>query len=150
MDENANPINEYSQTQPAGGAGERTPYRRQVPHITQEPIDDVEPQYVTRERYVTLEESRAGRRRHMGTAVSDPDYLTQPGSGATGAGTGMSTGASGQRTITHSGRYLQTPKPGKSIFTSQKARARKHTRRLVAALILLAVIVVVIVLFFIR
>lgn len=147
MDDYANPTNEYDQAQPAGGAGNRVPYRRQVPHITQEPIDDVEPQYVTRERYVTLEESRAGRRRHMGTAVSDPDYLTQP---TRDPGANPGTGATGQHTITHSARYLQTPKPGKSIFTSQKARARQHTRRVVAALILLAVIVVAIVLFVVR
>ena len=34
----------------------KAPYRRQTPHITQSPIDDVEPSYVTRERYVTLEQ----------------------------------------------------------------------------------------------
>lgn len=147
MDDYANSTNAYDQAQPAGSAGNRVPYRRQVPHITQEPIDDVEPQYVTRERYVTLEESRAGRRRHMGTAVSDPDYLSQL-TGDMGANPGAS--GTGQHAITHSARYLQTPKPGKSIFTSQKARARQHTRRVVAALILLAVIVVAIVLFVVR
>lgn len=150
MDDYANSTNGYDQAQAPrpsnGSAGNRVPYRRQVPHITQEPIDDVEPQYVTRERYVTLEESRGGRRRHMGTAVSDPEYLTQP----KGAAPGTGAGATGQRTITHSGRYLQTPKPGKSIFTSQKERARQRTRRVVVALILLAVIVVAIVLFVIR
>lgn len=147
MDDYANSTNGYDRTQatrPADGTVNRAPYRRQVPHITQEPIDDVEPQYVTRERYVTLEESRGGRRRHMGTAVSDPEYLVQP------TGTTGSVGADGKRAITHSGRYLQTPKPGKSIFTSQKERARQRTRRIVAALIVLVVVVVAIVLFVIR
>lgn len=119
-----------------------TPYRRQVSHITQEPIDDVEPQYVTRQHYVTLEESRNKKRKHMGTAVDDPEYLPQGPSAGGGA-----LAPDGRRTITHSARYLQTPKAGKSIFTSQKERARKRKQHMVLALVVLAVIAIAVVLF---
>lgn len=50
------------------------PRRYHRPHISQDPIDDAEPEYVTRNRYQTLEEAQSGRR-HMGVASSDPVYL---------------------------------------------------------------------------
>ena len=50
------------------------PIRYHRPHISQEPISDAEPEYVTRNRYQTLEESHSARR-HMGVASSDPVYL---------------------------------------------------------------------------
>ena len=50
------------------------PIRYHRPHISQEPINDAEPEYVTRNRYQTLEESQSARR-HMGVASSDPVYL---------------------------------------------------------------------------
>ena len=50
------------------------PRRYHRPHISQDPINDAEPEYVTRNRYQTLEESQSGRR-HMGVASSDPVYL---------------------------------------------------------------------------
>lgn len=50
------------------------PIRYHRPHISQEPINDAEPEYVTRNRYQTLEESHSARR-HMGVASSDPVYL---------------------------------------------------------------------------
>ena len=57
-------------------AAQARSFQRQSPHVTQTPIDDVEPQYVTRERYVTLEQAQGqGRRRHMGVATSNPSYL---------------------------------------------------------------------------
>lgn len=40
------------------------PRRYHRPHISQDPIDDAEPEYVTRNRYQTLEEAQSGRR-HM-------------------------------------------------------------------------------------
>ncbi len=36
-------------------------------------------------------------------------------------------------------RYLQTPKPGKSIFTRQRARERRRARLLIVALLIVAV-----------
>ena len=53
------------------------PIRYHRPHISQEPINDAEPEYVTRNRYQTLEESQSARR-HMGVASSDPVYLKMP------------------------------------------------------------------------
>ena len=39
----------------------------------------------------------------------------------------------------HYERYLQTPKPGKSIFISRQERARKRNRRLLLAIIVVVV-----------
>lgn len=50
------------------------PIRFHRPHISQEPINDPEPKYVTRNRYQTLEEAQTGRK-HMGVASGDPVYL---------------------------------------------------------------------------
>lgn len=169
------------------------PYRRQVRHITQEPIDDVEPDYVTLERYETLEDRRARRggrgartaapgapapaggtgkgaaaraagpgagsfagarsgvqmpgtargaaradngaplhsgaaHKHMGVATSDPSYM--PDAKPEGAGA-----------INYS-RYLETPKPGKTIFAG-RGRRKPWTRfiPLVVALVVVAVVV---------
>ncbi|MCI5784600.1 hypothetical protein ACTQY8_04630 [Collinsella bouchesdurhonensis] len=120
----------------------KAPYRRQTPHITQSPIDDVEPSYVTRERYVTLEQAR-GDRKHMGTATSDPQYLSPTGYEKSGH---LSPNASrerdGGRATVHYERYLQTPKPGKSIFISRQERARKRNRRLLLAAIIVVVVAI--------
>ena len=117
----------------------KAPYRRQTPHITQAPIDDVEPSYVTRDRYVTLEQAR-GSRKHMGTATSDPQYLSPTGYEKNGR---FSPGDAGERTkgrgAMHYERYLQTPKPGKSIFISRQERARKRNRRLILAAVIIVV-----------
>ena len=65
--------------QPAESQPQPQPFHRTVPHVTQEPINDVEPEYVTRNRYMTLEEAqRRPGRKHMGVAVGDNDYLGQP------------------------------------------------------------------------
>lgn len=50
------------------------PPRFHRPHISQEPINDPEPEYVTRNRYQTLEDAQTGRK-HMGVASGDPVYL---------------------------------------------------------------------------
>lgn len=111
-------------------------YRHQTPHITQAPIDDVEPNYVTRDRYVTLEQAR-GSRKHMGTATSDPQYLSPTGYEKGGRFSPSETGGRDKgRSSMHYGRYLQTPKPGKSIFISRQERARKRNRRLILAAII--------------
>lgn len=69
-DQNQNKM--FMQTQ-----GEETstqPPRFHRPHISQEPINDPEPEYVTRNRYQTLEDAQTGRK-HMGVASGDPVYL---------------------------------------------------------------------------
>lgn len=69
-DQNQNKM--FMQTQ-----GEETstqPPRFHRPHISQEPINDPEPEYVTRNRYQTLEDAQTGRK-HMGVASGDPIYL---------------------------------------------------------------------------
>ena len=50
-----------------------------TPHVTQAPINDVDPVYAMPQRYATLEQqgsvgTRPGRK-HMGTATSDPQHL---------------------------------------------------------------------------
>lgn len=123
-------------------------YRRQTPHVTQAPIDDVEVPYVTRERYQTLEQVQGSGRLHMGTATSDPEYLPSVPNGNDAMGPAHPLSPSnGRRQITHSARYLQTPKPGKSIFTSQAERARKRNHHLILALVVLVIVVAVVAFF---
>ena len=52
-----------------------------------------------------------------------------------------------KQTLTHSARYLETPKQGKSIFVSSSKRRRQH--RLQLLLLLIAAIVVALVIRFI-
>jgi hypothetical protein len=176
--------NSYDQQPSAAPA-----YRRQTPHVTQPPIDDVETQYVTRERYQTLEQQTAQapakRRISMGRATSNPDYLpltadqlrrdqeaaqaqTQeatPLSGQVPANDGAATTgytpaphtprspqpANGQhRQLTHSARYLQTPKPGRNIFVSPYTKRRRSRKRIVLVVAVAAVIAVLAWLVFLR
>lgn len=149
MNEYQQPLDESGLDSPSANQVDtptQTTYRRQTPHISQEPIDDVEPQYVTRERYQTLEQAR-GNRRHMGTATSDPDYLTPVNNGARGRA--KAPVATGQQKTLHYERYLQTPKGGKSIFVSRQERARKRNRRILIGLVALIVVVVVILVVFV-
>ncbi len=115
----------------------RRAYRRTTPHVTVEPIQDDPTRYVTRERYTTLED--APRRRHMGTATSDPEYLprTEPGARRATAPEGA------PHASLHYDRYLQTPKPGRSIFTSRHDRARRRTRLLLIALLVAVIVALV-------
>lgn len=136
----------------------RLPYQRTNPHITQAPIDDIEPAYVTRERYQTLEEVQSGRK-HMGVATSDPEYLADaplskpttqdipanPTINRTGE-----RGPRGKQTLTHSARYLQTPKPGRSIFMSKQMRRKQQTKRAFIALAVLLVIVLIVCFFILK
>ena len=118
----------------------RPSYRRTTPHITQPPIQDDSTRYVTRERYTTLDQTP--RRRHMGTATSDPVYMPplEPdrhrphGAGAP------------ERSSLHYDRYLQTPKPGRSIFMSAQDRSRRRLKHLL--LVLLVVVLVLLVVWF--
>lgn len=133
------------------------PYARRAPHQTQSPINDVEPTYVTRERYQTLEQASQSRK-HMGVATSDPTYLAEAplskhGSEATPAPQPIDRANRGPRpkqTLTHSARYLQTPKPGRSIFISSQAKRKRSIRRATAAGLILIVVVVVVLLFILR
>lgn len=128
-------------------------YRR--PHISQEPINDAEPEYVTRNRYQTLEESQSGRK-HMGVASNDPVYLKDAPLSKNSAcnqeqdlapAKQHQRGLRPKQTLTHSARYLETPKQGKSIFVSSSRRRKQH--RLQIALLVIAVAAVALVIRFI-
>ncbi len=131
------------------------PRRYHRPHISQDPIDDAEPEYVTRNRYQTLEEAQSGRR-HMGVASSDPMYLTDAPLSKNSACSQEQTqtptqqhrrGTRPKQTLTHSARYLETPKQGKSIFTSSNRRRKQH--RLQIALLIIASVAIALVVYFV-
>lgn len=115
-------------------------YRRTRPHVTQEPIDDVEPEYVTRERYVTLDQQKSGHR-HMGVATSDPQYLDPVGRNPRQSR--PAPNATSQRGTNYA-RYLQTPKPGKSIFIARRNKARRRIRIVLAAAAIIIIITVIV------
>lgn len=131
------------------------PARFHRPHISQEPINDPEPEYVTRNRYQTLEDAQTGRK-HMGVASGDPVYLKDAPLSKNSAITDDPTSAPVTRqqrgprpkqTLTHSARYLETPKQGKSIFVSSSKRRKQH--RLQLALLIIAVAAIALVIRFI-
>lgn len=124
------------------------PRRYHRPHISQDPIDAAEPEYITRNRYQTLEESQSGRR-HMGVASSDPVYLKDAPLSKNSACSQEQTqtpvkqqqrGPRPKQTLTHSARYLETPKQGKSIFISSSRRRKQH--RLQIALLIIAIVAI--------
>lgn len=124
------------------------PRRYHRPHISQDPIDDAEPEYITRNRYQTLEESQSGHR-HMGVASSDPVYLKDAPLSKNSACSQEQTqtpvkqqqrGPRPKQTLTHSARYLETPKQGKSIFISSSRRRKQH--RLQIALLIIAIVAI--------
>ena len=129
-------------------------YSHRTPHRTQSPINDVDPTYVTRERYQTLEQASQPRK-HMGVATSDPTYLADAPLSKQAEGKLSMTeqavdranrGPRPKQTLTHSARYLQTPKPGRSIFISSQAKRKKTIRRLTAiGIIIIAIVVVVLI-----
>ncbi len=51
------------------------------------------------------------------------------------------------QTLTHSARYLETPKQGKSIFTSSNRRRKQH--RLQIALLIIASVAIALVVYFV-
>ena len=156
-------MEDHRQVAPGQGAQQDHPqqvqhsYHHVSPHITQAPIDDVEPPYVTRERYQTLEEAQAGRK-HMGVATSDPNYLADAPLSKPGTDNGKSQeaarssvrGPRAKQTLTHSARYLQTPKPGRSIFMSREMRRKQQTKRLAIALVVLIAVVLIVCFFILR
>lgn len=124
------------------------PRRYHRPHISQDPIDDAEPEYITRNRYQTLEESQSDRR-HMGVASSDPVYLKDAPLSKNSACSQEQTqtpvkqqqrGPRPKQTLTHSARYLETPKQGKSIFISSSRRRKQH--RLQIAVLIIAIVAI--------
>ena len=131
------------------------PTRFHRPHISQEPINDPEPEYVTRNRYQTLEDTQTGRK-HMGIASGDPVHLKDAPLSKNSAINAEPTNAPATReqrgprpkqTLTHSARYLETPKQGKSIFVSSSKRRKQH--RLQLALLIIAVVAIALVIRFI-
>lgn len=131
------------------------PIRFHRPHISQEPINDPEPKYVTRNRYQTLEEAQTGRK-HMGVASGDPVYLKDAPLSKNSADkdepmresvTHQQRGPRPKQTLTHSARYLETPKKGKSIFVSSSKRRKQH--RLTILLLIITVIAIAVVIRFI-
>ena len=131
------------------------PPRFHRPHISQEPINDPEPEYVTRNRYQTLEDAQTGRK-HMGVASGDPVYLKDAPLSKNSAAsdepmkasaTHRQRGPRPKQTLTHSARYHETPKQGKSIFVSTSKRRKQH--RLTILLLIIAVIAVALVIRFI-
>lgn len=131
------------------------PTRFHRPHISQEPINDPEPEYVTRNRYQTLEDAQTGRK-HMGVASGDPVYLKDAPLSKNSAvndesenkpATREQRGPRPKQTLTHSARYLETPKQGKSIFVSSSKRRKQH--RLQLALLIIAVVAIALVIRFI-
>lgn len=131
------------------------PPRFHRPHISQEPINDPEPEYVTRNRYQTLEDAQTGRK-HMGVASGDPVYLKDAPLSKNSACSQEQTqtptkqhrrGPRPKQTLTHSARYLETPKQGKSIFTSSNRRRKQH--RLQMALLIIAIVAIVLVIHFV-
>lgn len=150
-DQNQN--NMFMPTQGEKSSPQPTRFHR--PHISQEPINDPEPEYVTRNRYQTLEDTQTGRK-HMGIASGDPVYLKDAPLSKNSAINAESTNASAAReqrgprpkqTLTHSARYLETPKQGKSIFVSSSKRRKQH--RLQLALLIIAVVAIALVIRFI-
>lgn len=146
--------NSYEPLQNDSSAYSR-PRRYHRPHISQDPIDDAEPEYVTRNRYQTLEESQSGRR-HMGVASSDPVYLKDAPLSKNSACSQEQTqtpdkqqqrGPRPKQTLTHSARYLETPKQGKSIFISSNRRRKQH--RLQIALLIIAIVAIAMVIHFV-
>ena len=125
------------------------PPRFHRPHISQEPINDAEPEYVTRNRYQTLEDAQTGRK-HMGVASSDPVYLKDAPLSKNSAINDAPTKTPKTRpkqTLTHSARYLETPKQGKTIFVSSSKRRKQH--RLTILLLIIVVIAIALVIRFI-
>lgn len=151
--DNQNQSNMFMPIQGEESTPQQTRFHR--PHISQEPINDPEPEYVTRNRYQTLEDAQTGRK-HMGVASGDPVYLKDAPLSKNSAINDEPTNAPAaqehrgprpKQTLTHSARYLETPKQGKSIFVSSSKRRRQH--RLQLLLLLIAAIAVALVIRFI-
>lgn len=92
----------------------------------------------------------------MGVASGDPVYLKDAPLSKNSAINNEPTNAPAAReqrgprpkqTLTHSARYLETPKQGKSIFVSSSKRRKQH--RLTILLLIIAIIAVALVIRFV-
>ena len=92
----------------------------------------------------------------MGVASSDPVYLKDAPLSKNSACSQKQTqtpvkqhrrGPRPKQTLTHSARYLEMPKQGKSIFTSTNRRRKQH--RLQIALLIIAIVAIALVIHFI-
>lgn len=92
----------------------------------------------------------------MGVASGDPIYLKDAPLSKNSAvndesenkpATREQRGPRPKQTLTHSARYLETPKQGKSIFVSSSKRRKQH--RLQLALLIIAVAAIALVIRFI-
>lgn len=121
-------------------------YRRESRHIPQEPITDPGAEYASHgfPRPARATGPSRPTRRHMGVATNDPTYLPDTPLSGEGVRRGPAhpVPEPGERRSLHYDRYLERPKPGKSIFTRREQAQRKRTR----ILVLLAVLIVAIVL----
>lgn len=141
-------------TERSSGQTGRTEYRRQVPHITQEPIDDIETEYVMPNRYAAADQTSGTQHKHMGVATSEPEYLPRTGPQVRqrteqetltqGGGRHTAGRQSGRKGDSLDYRYLETPRSGKSIFISREERRRKRNRRIAAVVAVAAVVVIVV------
>lgn len=96
-------------------------------------------------------------RRHMGTATSNPNYLPQTAyqrqrdQDPHARATPIRDAAAPRRSGTvDSGRYLQTPKRGRAIFTSPYTRQHRRMKRVLAALVSLAILLAIVWFAFLR
>lgn len=92
----------------------------------------------------------------MGVASGDPVYLKDAPLSKNSAvndeltnapATHEQRGPRPKQTLTHSARYLETPKQGKSIFVSSRKRRKQH--RLQLALLIVAIVAIALVIRFI-
>lgn len=145
------------QTPPAAGsvsnAPSRAPYHRETPHVSQAPINDDGIDYL---HDSPRRPATAPGRKHMGVATSDPQYLPptgtsrRPGRPSPAQSPRRQAPAPQQvRTQPDYSRYLETQKPGKSIFTSRYERSRRRSFRMAAILLVIVLIVLALVWFFV-
>lgn len=101
-----------------------------------------------------------GHRLHMGTACSDPSYLPlTPQEQARERAYAREQAAreqrpartaDGHRSLRHSERYLQTPKPGHAIFTSQRDRRARRAKLAIVAVAVAAIAIALVWFFVLR
>lgn len=150
MDDTHIPQEPHTQENAVHGQGQRLPYRRTVPHVTQSPIVDESLRSTGRENETLPPTAQASipsqpGRKHMGVATADPQYLPQNGP----AHPRRSNPADpNYRQQLHYERYLQTPGSKKSIFVARQERARRHT--LIAVIIVVVLFALVMWLLFFR
>lgn len=93
----------------------------------------------------------APRRRHMGVATSDPQYLPTTGANASRpAPHAPAHPVSEHRAPLHYDRYLETPKPRRAIFSTRRERSRRRARLVILLLAVLALVLALVWFFILR